>query len=130
MTCDDDRVAMSADGVEEVAVVGKGGEEALPGISAGWPASDGVALGIGEGVVGCHQGGQAIDVLPGDGVVELHGDRRWIGALRSIHGWTLTAPEPIVAGTTESQSGLDGCHYQQADRGRPFWDTSQAKIRD
>jgi hypothetical protein len=79
---------------------------------------------------GCHQGGQAIDVLPGDGVVELHGDRRWIGALRSIHGWTLTAPEPIVAGTTESQSGLDGCHYQQADRGRPFWDTSQAKIRD
>src|SRR4029450_1486153 len=110
---------MSADGVEEVAVVGKGGEEARPGISAGWAARDGVALGIGEGVVGCHQGGQAIDVLPGDGVVELHGDRRWIGALRSIHGWTLTAPEPIVAGTTESQSGLDGCHYQQARRSTP-----------
>jgi hypothetical protein len=56
VTCDDDRVAMSADGVEEVAVVGKGGEEALPGISAGWPASDGVALGIGEGVVGMSSG--------------------------------------------------------------------------
>jgi hypothetical protein len=39
VTCDDDQVAMSADGVEEVAVVGKGGEEALPGISAGWPAA-------------------------------------------------------------------------------------------
>jgi hypothetical protein len=37
VTCDDDQVATSADGVEDIAVVGNGCEEALPGIAAGWP---------------------------------------------------------------------------------------------
>jgi hypothetical protein len=41
VTCDDDQVAMSADGVEEVAVVGKGGKKLCQASrQAGRPATE------------------------------------------------------------------------------------------